>query len=128
MTSLRILPDVEALVGGLLDDCPNAPTPPKMLASRVPFRTIYKIAGAAIGRFMDAPHVQVVSWHNTRAGARDLAETGRVRLLNAWLEQYRSELGGIHRVNEVMSPFENRSGTVDGVFRFDATYEVLTRP
>ena len=109
-------------------DAANGPTPPKMLASKVPFRSIYKIAGTAVGRFMDAPHVQVTSWHSTRDGARDLAETARVMLLNAWLEQYRTTAGGIHRVNEVLSPFENRDGTVDGVFRFDATYQVFTRP
>lgn len=129
MTDLRLLPDVEALLAELLNDCPSGPTPPKMLASKVPFRSIYRISGSAVnGQFLDAPHVQVTSWAGSYAGAKALAETARVKLFQAWRSQYRNDVGGIHRVTEILAPFQNRTGSVDGVYRFDATYQVFTRP
>jgi len=130
MTDLRLLPDAELLTLAVLTDCPASARVPDTLASKVPWRVVFKLGGtSAHPQFLDKPHVQVSSYAGTRAGAANLAETARVKLFQAWRTQFRTDLGGIHKVVEVITPFEVRTGTEpDGVFRFDATYEVQTRP
>lgn len=126
----RLLPDAELLVKAVLTDCPASSRTPVNVAAKVPHRVVYKLGGVAVHpQFLDKPHIQVVSYAGTRAAARDLAESARVALFQAWRTQARTSLGGIHKVKEVISPFEVRTGTEpDGVYRFDATYEVWTRP
>lgn len=132
MTDLRFLPDVEVLVMAVLADVECSTGTPDSLASQVPWRVVYKLGGGSKDpRFLDLPHVQVVSYGSTRPAAKALAETARVKLFNAWhsVPQFHTDLGHISRVTEVISPFEVRTGTEpDGVFRFDATYQVSTRP
>lgn len=130
MTDLRLLPDAELLVLAVLTDCDAATRTPPDLASKVPFRAVYKIGGnAAHPMFLDKPQIHVASYAATRIAAKNLAESARVRLCQAWRAQFRTDLGGIHKVVEVTGPFEVRTGTEpDGVFRFDATYQVFTRP
>ena len=128
--SERYLPDVELLVAAVLNDVASSTTPPANLATKLPRRVIYKIAGTATHpKFLDAPHVQVTSYAASRQAAIDLAETARAMLFDAWRSQKRVvSKGGIHKVIEITSPFENRQGSVDGAFRVDATYQVFTRP
>lgn len=130
MTDLRLLPDEELLVGDVLDDVPWSVRTPSDLATHMPCRAIYKIGGtAAHPQFLDKPTVHVVSYAGSYDAAKALAETARVKLWNAWRSQTRFDHGVIHRVVESLSPFEPRTGTEpDGVFRFDATYQVFTRP
>jgi hypothetical protein len=99
------------------------------LGSKVPFRAVYKLGGtAAHPMFLDKPQIHVASYAGTRQAAANLAETARVKLWQAWRTQFTTELGSINAVHEVTSPFEVRTGTEpDGVYRFDATYQVLTR-
>jgi hypothetical protein len=131
MTDLRFLPDVELLVLAVLTDVQGSTSTPDSLGSLVPWRVVYKLGGVAVDpRFLDKPHVKVVSYGSTRQLAKALAETARVKLFNAGQSQFRAtNLGHISRVTEVFSPFEVRTGTEpDGVFRFDGTYQVSTRP
>lgn len=130
MTALRLLPDAEGLVQAVLDDVPSSNMTPAKLATRLPCRVVYKIGGTASHpRFLDKPQIHVTSYANTREGAADLAETARVALFLAWRNQDVYSLGVVHRVTEALSPTEVRTGTEpDGVFRFDATYMVWTRP
>ena len=129
MTDLRYLPDSELLVLAVLTDCPAGATTPADLATKVPRRAVYKLGGtAAHPMFLDKPQIHVVSYAATRQAAANLAETARVKLFDAWRAQTTTAAGTIHRVVEVTGPFEVRTGTEpDGVFRFDATYQVWTR-
>lgn len=129
MTDLRLLPDAELLVLAVLTDCDAATRTPADLASKVPFRAVYKIGGKAVHpMFLDKPQIHVASYAATRIAAKNLAETARVKLWQAWRDQFHTSLGHISAVHEVTSPFEVRTGTEpDGVYRFDATYQVLTR-
>lgn len=126
----RYLPDEELLVKDVLSDVAASPTPPADLATKLPRRAIFKLGGIAIHpRFMDRPLIQVSSYASTRDAAKSLAEDGRSALHEAQRTQHRYTHGVIHRVVEVASPFAVRTGTEpDGVFRFDATYQVFTRP
>jgi hypothetical protein len=130
VTDLRLLPDAELLVLAVLTDCDAGTRTPADLASKVPFRAVYKLGGtAAHPMFLDKPQIHVVSYAGTRQAAANLAETARAALWQAWRTQFRTNLGAIHKVVEVTSPFEVRTGTEpDAVFRFDATYQVFTRP
>lgn len=130
MTDLRDLPDEELLVGDVLNDVPWSPITPPNLASKMPCRVIYKLGGTAVHpQFMDKPTIHIVSYAGTYDAAKALAETARVRLWNARRAQTRFEHGVIHRVVESLSPFHPRTGTEpDGVFRFDQTHQVWTRP
>lgn len=130
MTDLRLLPDEELLVMAVLTDCPISTRVPPGLAGKVPWRTVHKLGGtAAHPQFLDKPLVQVSSYAGSYDAAKALAETARVKLWQAWRTQFRTDLGGVHKVVETVSPFEVRTGTEpDGVVRFDATYQVFTRP
>lgn len=126
----RHLPDVEALLIGLLADIPARTQTPADVASHVPMRAVYKLGGVALhGRFLDRPQVQISTYAATREQASDYAEAARDALFDAWRNQTRTDVGGIHKVVEVVSPFEVRTANQpDGVHRFDATYQVWTRP
>lgn len=126
----RRLADVEALLIGFLSDVDAGTSVPANLLDVLPFRAIYKLGGTAPHpKFLDRAQVQVSTYAATRESASDLAEVAREALFNAWRSQARTADGGIHKVVEVVSPFEIRTNTEpDGVFRFDATYQVWTRP
>lgn len=130
MTDLRLLPDAEALVGDCLTDADWSDAVPANLVSKLPRYVIYKTAGTAVHpKFLDKPLIQVAAYAATKDAARELAENARVRLFEAWRAQTRYDAGVIHKVVEVLSPISVRTGTEpDGVFRFDATYQVFTRP
>jgi hypothetical protein len=126
----RLLPDVEAMLHDFLNDVPASTKMPEDIATALPHRLIYKLGGVALHpQFLDRPQVQIASLAATRAGASDLAETAREALFWAWRQQTRMTEGGFHKVVEVVSPFEVRTGTEpDGVYRFDQTVQVWTRP
>lgn len=130
MTDLRILPDVELIVGDVLSDVPWSSKTPGDLAAEVPCRVIHKIGGKwSHPRFLDGPHVVVDSYGATEDVAVALGETARVALINAWLGQGRVTHGVLHRLVEVISPFVVRTGTnPDGVAHVSSTYQVFTRP
>lgn len=125
----RYLPDEENLVRDVLGGTSSTQVPAN-LATKLPRHVVYKLSGVAVHqKFMDKPIVQVSSYAATRDDAKTLAEDARSALFLAWQSQHRYTNGVIHRVVEVASPFEVRTGTEpDGVSRFDATYQVFTRP
>lgn len=128
----RRLPDVEALLlADVLTTVTNRGTSiPPDVASSLPFQAVYKLGGtAALPGFMDRPQVQIVTLAATREQASDFAEAAREALEAAATAQTRFALGVIHKIVEVVSPFEVRTGTEpDGVFRFDQTHQIMTRP
>lgn len=128
----RRLPDVEALLlADVLTDVTNKGTRiPADVATQLPYRAVYKLSGTVVRpRFLDRPQVQIVTFAATREQASDLAEAAREALHDAVDAQTRFAGGVIHRVDEVVSPFEVRTGTEpDGVFRFDQTHQIYTRP
>lgn len=126
----RLLPDVEAMLHDFLDDVSASTRMPDDIAETLPHRLIFKLGGVAVHpQFLDRPQVQIVSLAASREAASDLAEVAREALFWAWRRQSRTTLGGFHRVVEVVSPFEVRTGTEpDGVHRFDQTVQVWTRP
>ena len=128
----RRLPDIEALLlTDVLTDVTNRGTRiPADVATRLPFRAVYKLGGTVFHpKFMDRPQVQIVTLAATRAAASDAAEAAREALFDAVDAQTRFPGGVIHKVVEVASPFEVRTGTEpDGVFRFDQTHQIFTRP
>ena len=127
----RQLPDVEVLVPLVITDgVTHATRIPADVADHLPFRAIYKLSGTAFHpKFMDRPQVQIVTLAATREAASDYAEAAREALHNAVDAQTRTAAGVIHKVVEVVSPFEVRTGTEpDGVFRFDQTHQIYTRP
>lgn len=129
----RALPDVEVLVPLVLTDhasVDHGSRIPPDVATQLPYRAIYKIGGTSVHpRLMDRPQVQIACLAATREAASDLAESARVDLHAAVEAQTRTTAGVVHKVVEIISPFEVRtSGQPDGVFRFDATYQIYTRP
>ena len=128
----RKLPDVEKLLlADVLTDVTNRGTRiPADVATQLPFRAVYKLGGTApLPGFMDRPQVQIVTMAATREAASDAAEVAREALHAAADGQTRFANGVIHKVTEVISPFEVRtSGQPDGVFRFDQTVQLYTRP
>lgn len=125
----RYLPDEENLVRDVLGGTSSTQVPAN-LATKVPRHVVYKLSGVAVHqKFMDKPIVQVSSYAATRDAAKALAEDARTALFTAWQTQHRYTNGVVHRIVEIASPFEVRTGTEpDGVSRFDATYQVFTRP
>ena len=126
----RHLPDEENLVRDVLTGTTSSTSVPADLASKLPRYVVYKISGTAVHpKLFDKPVVQVSSYAATRDAAKSLAEDARSALFAAWQSQHRYTHGVVHRAVEVFSPVEVRTGTEpDGVFRFDATYQVFTRP
>lgn len=129
MTDQRYLPDEELLVMAVLSDVPASTRVPDSLATKMPRRVVFKLGGtAAHPKFLDKPQVRISSYAGSYDAAKALAETARVRLFDAWRAQNTTTAGTIHKVVEVTSPFEVRTGTEpDGVFRFDQTVQVWTR-
>lgn len=130
MTDLRLLPDVELIVGDVLTDVPWFSKVPTPLAENVPCRTIHKIAGSwSHPLFLDKPTVVIDSYGATEDLAVALGESARVLLIRKWLAQGRTAHGVLHRLNELTAPFVVRTGTTpDGVAHVSSTYQILTRP
>ena len=126
----RYLPDEGLLVAEVLNDVDSSSRVPVDLATKLPRRVIFKLSGTAVHpKFLDRPLVQISSYATSYAAAKALAEDARVALYDAWRSQTRYAHGVVHRVTEVASPFEVRTGTEpDGVFRFDQTHQIWTRP
>lgn len=126
----RYLPDEENLVRDVLAPAESSTKVPGDLVTKVPRYVVRKISGVSVHpKFMDKPIVQVSAYEATRDAAKELAENGRIALFDAWQSQERFAHGVVHRVVEVASPFEVRTATEpDGVSRFDATYQIFTRP
>jgi hypothetical protein len=124
------LPDVELIVGDILDDVAWSSKTPADLASGVPCRVIHKIGGKwSHPLFLDAPHVVIDSYAATEDAATALGDAARASLIDAWLAQGRGTHGVLHRLVEVISPFVVRTGTnPDGVAHVSSTYQVFTRP
>lgn len=96
-----------------------------------PFVLLRRAGGAYIdGRGLDAALVDVQVWATSDAHAESLAELVRAVL---W-EAYRSQasvpgVGSVSLVREESAPVEIPSDTEDhGVYRYQATYTVHTRP
>jgi hypothetical protein len=130
VTDLRLLPDVELLVGDILTDVDWSTKTPADLASEVPCRTVRKISGAWIHpKFIDRPVVVIDSYGPDEDTATALGETARVLLVDAWLAQTRTSHGVIHRLVEMVSPFTVRTGTEpDGVAHVSSTYRITVIP
>lgn len=131
-TLIRDLPDAAELGRAVLLQAgvPVGPDVPPALASVSPRFTCYRSGGTVISpRLIDRPILTVIAWDVTYLGCRDLAETGQSLLLRAWLGGWDSPEGRIGKVQVLSAPSEVQlANTPYGVFRFDATYRLLTRP
>ncbi|WP_405944755.1 hypothetical protein [Streptomyces sp. NBC_00932] len=135
-----VLPDPDELVRlaytAAMTDVTVVNLIPGDWADRLPLLVARKVAGAAAidARGLDLSTIAVTAIASTRAAASLMARQARAALRDACLEQFTDEDAGgyLSHFSELVSPFLQRSGdaalTHAGVFQFEATYQVTTRP
>lgn len=132
VTLHRLLPNPEILGKAILEQSgiTCSAIPPADIGKKVPLFTLYRLGGASVHpQFFDRATMQCIAWASTYVMARELAETARVLFWQAARAQWSTADGVLHNVTEVAAPAEVRTeGQPDGVFRFDQTLTLWTRP
>lgn len=129
----RMLPSIADLLLGILRPALPSVTVGTLLPDPMPlpFVLARPIGGSAVDlRFLARAQVDVQTWAETDRGAEDLAAAARDAFTTAWRTQaVVPGIGSIgwlaERAALALLPDER---TPDGVYRYQATYELTARP
>ncbi|GAU66661.1 hypothetical protein SSP35_03_03090 [Streptomyces sp. NBRC 110611] len=129
----RMLPSAADLLVGILRPALAGATVGTLLPEPMPlpFVLARPVGGAAVDmRFLARAVVDVQTWAESDRAAEDLAAASRTALVMAWRAQtVVPAVGSIGFLTERTAPVllpEER--TPDGVYRYQATYELAVRP
>lgn len=128
-----MLPSVADLLLGVLRPALGGATVGTLLPDPMPlpFVLARPVGGAAVDlRFLGRAVVDVQTWAETDRGAEDFAAAARAALVAAWRSQVVvpgvGSIGWLaERAAPALLPDER---TPDGVYRYQATYELTARP
>jgi hypothetical protein len=109
---------------------------PSDWAQQLPLLVARKVPGSAAvdPRGLDRSTISVTTCAATRGEASLLARQARKELFDACTAQFADEEAGgyLSHFNELVGPFWQRAGDSalnhSGVYRFEATYQVTSRP
>ncbi|MGW3569074.1 phage tail termination protein [Streptomyces sp. NPDC000941] len=129
----RMLPSAADLLVGVLRPALAVATVGTLIPDPMPlpFVLARPIGGAAVDmRFLARAVVDVQTWAETDRDAEDLAAAARAALVTAWRQQVVvpgvGSVGWLaERAAPVLLPDEH---TGDGVYRYQAAYELTIRP
>ncbi|MFM9595758.1 hypothetical protein ACKI1J_24140 [Streptomyces scabiei] len=135
-----VLPDADTLVRRMYEAAfPDATVVnqwPSDWADRLPLLVARKVpgAGAVDPRGLDRSTISVTVCAADRAAASLMARQARTALFDACVAQFAdTEAGGyLSHFTELVGPFWQRAGDASlnhsGVYRYEATYQVTSRP
>ncbi|MFE2912819.1 hypothetical protein [Kitasatospora indigofera] len=129
----RLLPSTTDLLLGILRPALTGATVANLIPARMPlpFVLARRVGGSSTDpRFLDRAIVDVSTWADSDRAAEDLAEDARTALVLAWQQQtVVAGVGSIGRFIELEGPILLPSDDdPDGVYRYQATYEITGRP
>ena len=135
-----VLPDTDELVRtayqAAFPDATVVNVWPSDWAARLPLLVARKVpgSGAVDPRGLDRSTISVTACTGERASASLLARQARTALYDACVAQFANTGAGgyLSHFTELVGPFWQRSGdqalSHSGVYRYEATYQVTTRP
>ncbi|MFE3220241.1 hypothetical protein [Streptomyces antimycoticus] len=129
----RMLPSAADILVGVLRPALAVATVGTLIPNPMPlpFVLARAVGGAAVDmRFLARALVDVQTWAATDRDAEGLAAAARAALVTAWRQQVvipgTGSIGWLEeRATPVLLPDEH---TGDGVYRYQATYELTLRP